>query len=68
MIEKMEAQGKPWYKSKTEVLNGAVMILSIVSIALSKNLIPIAPEIQVFCLAVLNAALRFITKEPVKIV
>jgi hypothetical protein len=57
---------KAW-KSKIEITNGAVMVLSIMSAVLGKSILPIPPQIQIAALAIINIILRFVTNEPITI-
>ena len=50
---------KKWWKSKTEILN--ILAVLIVVVQFAQGQAWIAPELQVFILAVLNALVRLLT-------
>jgi len=58
---------KPVWKSKTEVINATVAILTIAEMTLAKGLIPIPPQTQVLILAIINAVVRFFTHDSVTV-
>jgi len=58
---------KPAWKSKTEIINAAVAILTIAEMTLAKGFIPIPPQTQVMILAIVNAVLRWFTHDSVTI-
>ncbi len=58
-----EKYGKKWYKSKTLWVNA----IALLSLFLNEKLgVPVSEQEQLAILAVVNIALRVITKEPVR--
>lgn len=56
----------PW-KSKTEIINAVVAVLTIAEMTLAKGFIPIPPQTQVMILAIVNAVLRWFTHDSITV-
>ena len=57
---------KPWYKSKTVIVNALTLIAMILAtVAQWPEMNEIAPQI-VYALAIVNVLLRFVTSESVR--
>ena len=57
---------KKWYKSKTLITNILLFILAMIQAATGQSWF--SPDLQVVAIAIINALLRFVTKDKLVIV
>jgi hypothetical protein len=62
---------KPWYESKTVVINAIIVLLAVLGYVLegiTAGALPFSldPEVVAFSMGIINVILRFTTSQPVK--